>query len=192
MPLSFQSLSHGEVAFGFFNIETDMVLLNQYFFFAREFSGLVARLAKSATGRLEGELKVYTLKEGDRGSLMWAIQGNDLRGLIGETYRLYPFPGERDAFKQNPEGDKTREVMEYLAGRYSALSSLSVMGKSSGAGIAIGEYSFSRRWFHELIKYIWMGGYPRWKDGIHPPYVLDMKESVEKSTHPLFGLTLTG
>jgi hypothetical protein len=29
MPLEFESISHGRVAFGFFNIETDMILLNQ-------------------------------------------------------------------------------------------------------------------------------------------------------------------
>ena len=33
MPLTFDSLSHGKVAFGFFNIESDMLLLDHYFFF---------------------------------------------------------------------------------------------------------------------------------------------------------------
>lgn len=37
MPLEFESLSHGRIAFGFFNIETDMILLNQYFLFAEDF-----------------------------------------------------------------------------------------------------------------------------------------------------------
>jgi hypothetical protein len=37
MPLSFESLSHGTIAFGFFNIETDMLLLEQYFLFADAF-----------------------------------------------------------------------------------------------------------------------------------------------------------
>jgi len=31
MPLEFDSLSHGKIAFGFFNIETDMILLGHYF-----------------------------------------------------------------------------------------------------------------------------------------------------------------
>ena len=34
MPLSFESQSHGQVAFGFFNIASDMLLLERYFFFA--------------------------------------------------------------------------------------------------------------------------------------------------------------
>lgn len=33
MPLSFESRSHGPVAFGFFNIESDMLLLERTFFF---------------------------------------------------------------------------------------------------------------------------------------------------------------
>ena len=37
MPLEFQSISHGKIAFGFFNIETDMILLGHYFLFARDF-----------------------------------------------------------------------------------------------------------------------------------------------------------
>ncbi len=32
MPLSFESRSHGPVAFGFFNIESDMLLLERTFF----------------------------------------------------------------------------------------------------------------------------------------------------------------
>ncbi len=32
MPLSFRSENHGNIAFGFFNIESDMLLLENYFF----------------------------------------------------------------------------------------------------------------------------------------------------------------
>ena len=34
MPLAFESLSHGTVPFGFFNIDSDTLLLDRYFFFA--------------------------------------------------------------------------------------------------------------------------------------------------------------
>ena len=40
MPLEFESISHGKIAFGFFNIETDMILLNHYFLFATGFLSL--------------------------------------------------------------------------------------------------------------------------------------------------------
>ena len=34
MPLAFKSLSHETIAFGFFNIESDMLILDRYFLFA--------------------------------------------------------------------------------------------------------------------------------------------------------------
>jgi hypothetical protein len=190
MPLSFQSLSHGEVAFGFFNIETDMMLLNQYFFFARDFSDLVGSLAGKPSGPLTGELQTHVLKAEDRGSLMWAIEGIDYRGFIGETYRLYPFPKDPAAFKQNPEGDRTRHVMEERIARYAARTTIiPVTGQATGDSASIGEYLFDRQWFQELIRYVWMGGYPRWKDGVMPGYVVKMKEEVERSQHPLFAMS---
>jgi hypothetical protein len=41
MPLAFQSLSHGTITFGFFNIESDMLLLDRYFISIQ--SGAVSR-----------------------------------------------------------------------------------------------------------------------------------------------------
>ena len=81
MPLVFESLSHGTIAFGFFNIDSDMLLLEQYFLFGSE---------------------------------------------------------------------------------------------------------FSRKTFQELITYVWRGGYPRWRDGIRPDYVLDMKSKIEAHRRGLF------
>lgn len=40
---------------------------------------------------------------------------------------------------------------------------------------------FSRKTFQGLIQYVWQGGYPRWKEGIRPSYVIDMKEKIEGS-----------
>jgi hypothetical protein len=57
--------------------------------------------------------------------------------------------------------------------------------------IAIGEYIFNKPSFHELIQYIWRGGYPRWKDEIRPDYVLAMKDKIDQSKNLLFdGLSL--
>ncbi len=47
MPLLFQSLSHGEIPFGFFNIETDMILLQNYFFFASDMAENMIKLAEN-------------------------------------------------------------------------------------------------------------------------------------------------
>ena len=46
MPLAFDSLNHGTIAFGFFNIEIDMLLLENLFFFADRFCGAVAELSR--------------------------------------------------------------------------------------------------------------------------------------------------
>jgi hypothetical protein len=37
MPISFPSKSHGQIPIGFFNIETDMLLMDRYFFFSTDF-----------------------------------------------------------------------------------------------------------------------------------------------------------
>jgi hypothetical protein len=50
----------------------------------------------------------------------------------------------------------------------------------------------SRAAFQELIKYVWVGGFPRWKDEIRPDYVMAMKEKIDKSSNSLFeGLILS-
>jgi hypothetical protein len=193
MPLAFQSLSHGEISFGFFNIESDMLLLNQYFFFASDFCNNISQLASSDQNRNESivtEWDVYSLRLYDIGNLMGAIEGIDLRGFIGETYRLFPFPKETWAFRQNPEGYKTRKTIENVVRKHVELSKIPVVVETPGKKVAIGEYTFNKHWFHELLRYVWMGGYPRWKDEIRPRYVLDMKEAIEKSRHPLLGFNL--
>ena len=45
---------------------------------------------------------------------MGAIHGFDFRGFIGAVYRFYPFPQEPEDFKQNPEGFRTRSILEQL------------------------------------------------------------------------------
>ncbi len=45
MPLAHRSLSHGTVVFGFFNIDTDCLLLNNVFFFATDFCAWIKRWA---------------------------------------------------------------------------------------------------------------------------------------------------
>ena len=48
MPLAFDSISHGSIAFGFFNIESDMLLCDHYFLFADEFCRYVEDIAINA------------------------------------------------------------------------------------------------------------------------------------------------
>ncbi len=187
MPLAFESLSHGEIAFGFFNIESDMILLNDYFLFAGYFCKYVAELTtRTHDEQLQMDWDLYVLDRKDIGNLMGAINGVDLRGFIGETYRLFPFPREPHLFRQNPEGYRTREIIEAIIEKYVKLSRIVVIVDKSGHTIKIGEYVFTREVFHELLQYVWVGGYPRWKDGARPDYVLEMKKDILHSTHPLF------
>jgi hypothetical protein len=52
--------------------------------------------------------------------------------------------------------------------------------------VDIGAYKSSRKTFQELITYVWQGGYPRWRDGIRPDYVMDMKTKIESRRRGLF------
>lgn len=182
MPLLFQSLSHGEIPFGFFNIETDMILLKNYFFFASDMAENVIKLAEDSQGQ---SWSVYILHEGQIGNLMGAISGVVFQGFIGEVYTHFPFPHEPEKFKQNPEGYRTRELIEEIVNRYTGSSEISISIDEKKKSIRIGECQFSRLGFHALLGYLWVGGYPRWKDGIRPPYILSMRKAVEGSLSPL-------
>jgi len=186
MPLEFESLSHGRIAFGFFNIETDMILLNQYFFFAEDFCYSISRAAENTDETCETMWKAYRIEAENIGSLMGAIHGIDHRGFIGEVYKLFPFPVRQEDFKQKPEGYQTRATIEALIQNYGERTNLSLRIGPKGNENAIGEYIFSMAFFRKLIEYVWLGGYPRWKDSVPPGYVMAMKEAIEKSCHPLF------
>lgn len=193
MPLEFDSLSHGKIAFGFFNIETDMILLEHYFLFAQDFCGHISKIAEIPTNEIyESSWDIYLIESNlDVGNLTEAIYGIDLRGFIGEVYKLFPFPKEREKFKQNPEGFKTQSLIEKLIQKYGKKMKIQFLIRPKDDKIGIGEYLFNRTSFQELIQYIWMGGFPRWKDGIRPDYVLMMKQMIEQSKSPVFeGLTL--
>jgi len=188
MPLEFASLSHGKIAFGFFNIETDLLLLNQYFLFAQDFCRSISEVAeKDQQENYETSWDIYLIERGkDIGNLMGAIYGIDHRGFIGEVYKLFPFPQNRDRFKQNPEGFKNRSLIENLIQKYAKEMEIYFRINKERDQINIGEYAFNRTSFQELVKYIWQGGYPRWKDDIRPDYVLAMKANIDLSKSWLF------
>jgi hypothetical protein len=193
MPLEFQSISHGKIAFGFFNIETDIILLDQYFLFANDFCDDISEIAEiPLKGIYESSWDIYLIENNvDMGNLMGAIYGIDLRGFIGEVYKLFPFPKHQEDFKQNPGGFKNRILIDELIQKFAKRLNISFVIHQKDDKIGIGEYFFDRTSFQELIKYIWLGGFPRWKDGIRPDYVLKMKGMIKKSKNPLFdGLIL--
>jgi hypothetical protein len=187
LPLAFDSLSHGKVAFGFFNIETDLLLLNRYFFFTTDFCRLLVERADALIeGKAELILRGYSLAEERIGNLMGAIHGLVYQGFIGEVYRIYPFPAEPAGFKQNPEGYRTRSVIEQVVVRYGRAVDIPFRFRRDSNEVAIGAYLFNQEKFRELLRYIWLGGYPRWRNGRRPPYVEEMLKAVERAGWYLF------
>ncbi|MBN2468256.1 MAG: hypothetical protein JXD19_08905 [Deltaproteobacteria bacterium] len=188
MPLEFQSLSHGPIAFGFFNIDTDMLLLEHYFLFAPEFCEYISALAGIETGApFEDTWRVYPVESRmDIGNLMGAIHGIAYQGFIGEVYKRFPFPQQPEEFRQKPDGFKNRETVDAIIRKYATMSDIPLVVDQDRRKVEIGDYTFSRDSFRQLLKYVWRGGYPRWKEGKRPDCVLHMKSVVEKSEDPLF------
>jgi len=188
MPLAFDSISHGSVAFGFFNIESDMLLLEHYFFFAAEFCKRISDIAERQERRpIETSCQVYTIEDVQNiGDLMGAIHGFHYQGFMGDVYRKFPFPRNPEDFKQKPEGAQTRSTMEHMISSYARRVVIPFAAGVTRGVVEVGEYKFSRAAFQALIKYVWRGGYPRWKNEIRPEYVLTMKHRIERNQNWLF------
>lgn len=188
MPLSFQTENSGDISFGFFNIESDMLLLENYFFFADRFCNWMAERAESSDA-IENEDFEYKIKVipgvEDIGDLMGAIHGIRFTGFIGDVYKKFPFPADPQVFKQNPLGNKTRQIVTSLIEKYAKDDRLAVRFKPDGK-VNIGPYQFDKKVFHELLRYIVQGGYPLWKNEAPPEYVLKMKSKIKMSRHPFF------
>jgi hypothetical protein len=185
MPLSFPSKNRGNIAFGFFHIETDLLLLEHLFFFAADFCDIIAKAAES--GQMESTMPAgYIIDDPAKmGNLAMSIQGAGFEGFIGEVYRRYPFPRDPDDFAQNPRCAETRPEMETLLMKWARPISIAVSITDSGA--AVGEYRFDASGFNRLIRYVEQGGYPRWRDEKPPAYVKTMCESLRRN-HPSFFL----
>ncbi len=188
MPLAFESISHGTVAFGFFNIDSDMLLLEQSFFFADRFCDYISDVAESnGEGPFESLWSVRWIADpGEIGDLMGAIHGIRYTGFIGDVYRKFPFPEKPEDFKQKPDGFKSQAVMDAVILPYAKELQIPFSVDGAARTIGMGDYRFTRVAFHNLIKYVWQGGFPRWKNEERPAYVLDMKKKIEASKHIVF------
>ncbi len=190
MPLAFESRSHGTVAFGFFNIESDLLLLDRYFLFATELCERIEALAREpSAGRLEAVWPVFRIdRRQDIGDLHGAIAGTRFSGFIGDTYRKYPFPSDPAGFRQKTRGDCTQAEFLELIAPYAKRIDIPFVADPEADEVAIGDYRFGRTVFHELIRYVLVGGYPRWQDDTPPDYVLAMKRCIEDAgaSHWLF------
>ncbi len=187
MPLAFESENHGTIAIGFFNIETDMLLLDRIFFFASDFCREItaAALSEKASSYVKPWM-VYELPYSRIGDLHGAIAGTHFSGFIGEVYRKFPFPEAPERFKQNPDGFATRSVLEEIVVDYGKRLEIIFRIDEVNGKVEIGDYHFTIPQFHALLRYVWRGGYPRWKGEKRPPYVMEMKQALEKSAWHVF------
>jgi len=185
MPLSFESISHGTVAFGFFNIHTDLLLLENRFFFATDFCEGVVRLSTdSGDENFSWDIEARCISDPSRvGNLMGAIHGWSHTGFIGEVYRKYPFPTDPAEFKQRAEAEANRPVIEKILAGYAEPRRESILADRERQDFCLGEYRFTIDSFQELLKYVWRGGYPKWKDDSRPACVRAMHRAVGQSRH---------
>jgi len=188
VPLEFHSLSHGRIAFGFFNIDTDLLLLEKYFFFAHFFCNTVEKIASWKDHEVENVvIPGYAIERFENiGNLMGAIHGMDLTGFIGAVYQLFPFPQSPEEFKQKLDGKEHRVVVENLISQWGHPVKILVEVKARSQRVKIAETLFSKTAFHELVAYVWRGGMPGWQDTLRPDYVRKMKDAINTSISPIF------
>ena len=187
MPLAFNSLSHGQVAFGFFNIESDMLLLGHDFFFSTTFCAYMTRIAEKDQAVAPDAFTGMTIDHSENiGDLNGAIRGIHHTGFIGALYRLFPFPENSAEFKQKPEGKASPKMVQTLIAEYGRQSKIPFIEHPNEYEITLGAYRFAQAVFHQLLDYVWVGGLPQWKDGKRPGHVQQMKAAVSQSRRPVF------
>ncbi len=162
------------MAFGFFNIDTDLLLLENYFFFAPEFCNCVINWLESSELEfvfyIDGYIFTYKNQIGD---LMGAIHGLRFVGFIGEVYKVFPFPEDVKDFKQKTDGWKNRQIIEKIILKFAKPTKIECRFKKNGI-IQIGDYHFTNEQFFLLVKYVLEGGFPKWLNGEPPEYVLNL------------------
>ncbi len=187
MPLAFHSPSHGVVPFGYFHIDSDLLLLERRLWFTDDFTAAIVALAHADPDhrpRVSSDGFEVT-DPANLGNVMGAIQGHDLGGLIGDTYRRYPFPSRPEDFRQRASGGLGRGEMLDLLARRAEPRDLEVQVRPDLV-VDVAGVRFEQAWFGELVAYVWRGGYPRWLDGVRPDCVQRMRDAVRASQHPLF------
>lgn len=184
MPLAFPSNSHGTIAFGFFNIETDLLLLEQIFFFADSFCEAVITLSENKdTNYVESRIEGFKISDRSQiGNLHGAIQGEDHSGFIGATYKKFPFPLLSNGFKQKTYGSINHDYIKELILKFGEKKGISIIWYKQAGIISIDEYIFTEKAFMMLVAYVDRGGYPKWQNDIRPLYVQQMLNKLAEES----------
>jgi len=182
MPLAFPSQSHGTVAFGFYNIETDSLLLDRMFFFCTDFCRAVSELAGCGAAGGSSSLPGFRFQRPEEiGDLMGAIHGTSRAGFLGEIYGLWPFPAAPEAFRQKLYGASNRAPVETALRRRATPEEIVLVAHPGNGAVSVGEYVFTRLGFLDLLAYVWRGGYPTWEgydEGRRPACVEDLARAA--------------
>ncbi len=193
MPLAFRSRNRGTVAFGFFNIASDMLLLEQMFFFADRFCRAVVELAWAVDrtgGERDADVGEVTFGGWQIdpllaiGNLHGAIEGRDLSGFIGASYRAYPFPERPEDFKQSPLGDHTQPEMTEMIECYGRRERFALTCGPTGHPVRLGAYEFDQEVFAQLVDYVEHGGHPRYRNETRPDCVRHMMAELAELSAP--------
>ncbi len=183
MPLAFESLTHGTVAFGFYNIETDALLLDRLFFFCTDFCDAVLALEgtpeeQDATVDMPG----YRFDDPRQiGDFHGAMAGARHVGYMGELYLRWPFPTEPARFRQRVYGEQNRAEAEAILKKWGVPTAVPVTRREAGRRYDVGPYGFSAPGYLQLLQYVWRGGYPTWEgfeEGRRPDCVAEMARRV--------------
>ena len=183
MPIAFPSKSHGQIPIGFFNIETDMLLMGHYFFFSMDFCEWIVEWTANKDANRD-EKMIYLIPQREMiGNLSGAIHGYEFTGFIGEVYKLFPFPESHADFKQKPYGTQNRSVVEQTIQPYAERLKVPIVFHKDGPTIDFGVYTFSAEVFRGIIGYIEAGGMPGWLNGPAPDYVIRMMAKLAITHH---------
>ena len=174
MPLAFDSHSHGRIVFGFYNIETDNLLLNNLFFFCTDFCDAARRIRiPGASTAIRGH--VFSSQEAI-GDFTGAMHGVRFTGYMGEIYREWPFPSKPEGFRQKVHGARNREKVHAMLSRHASEVDI-LLARLENQYVQIGDYLFDDNQFLALLHYIRRGGMPCWEGhekGARPEYVGEM------------------
>ncbi len=174
MPIAFDSKSHGKVVFGFYNIETDSMLLNELFFFSTDFCNAVREIRHPMTNTtIPGHS--FSNQE-DIGDFTGAMHGVHYTGYMGELYQEWPFPSKPEDFRQKLEGTKNSGKVQAILTKHSSEMDIE-LGRSDNHDVQIGQYTFNKEQFIAFLHYVRRGGMPTWQgfeEGKRPTYVTEM------------------
>lgn len=186
MPISFSSISHGPIPVGFFNIETDLLLMDRCFIFSTDFCAWVIEWADNPDLNHE-ERWVHVIQDTDMiGNLAGAIYGFEFTGFIGAVYKKFPFPESRSGFKQKPYGTQTRQTVETMIEPFAVQMEIPIVFSQADHTVRFGDYVFSAKVFQDIVQYVEAGGMPGWLNGEPPDYVRRMTLQATTAKHWLF------